>query len=99
MTTTEKQNLQSKSLWRLGVSALGLVTLIGFVINSAAPQIPKPPEGVSHQTLKDFGVVADGKADDTLAIQRAVDAGIGSLRFEKGIYRITKPIEIDLEKV
>ncbi len=99
MTKTERQHLLSKRTWRLGVSALCLATFVGFMIGRAEPQIPRLPEGDGHETLKDFGVVGDGKADDTLAIQRAVDAGIGSLRFEKRIYRTTKPIEIDLDKV
>jgi hypothetical protein len=99
MTKIERQHLMAKSTWRLGVSALCVVALIAFIISSAAPQIPNRPPGDGHETLKDFGATGNGQADDTLAIQRAVDAGIGSLRFEKGIYRITKPIEIDLEKV
>jgi hypothetical protein len=45
------------------------------------------------------GVVGDGIVDNTLAIQRAVDAGVGELRFTKGVYRITKTIDIDLNTV
>jgi hypothetical protein len=44
-------------------------------------------------------VIGDGVADDTQAIQAAVDAGQGHLVFERGLYRITKTIEIDLDQV
>ncbi|MCH5373193.1 MAG: right-handed parallel beta-helix repeat-containing protein, partial [Planctomycetes bacterium] len=46
-----------------------------------------------------FGIVGDGNADDTDAIQRAVDAGLGLIRLPRGIYRITRPIVIELDRV
>ncbi len=46
--------------------------------------------------VSDFGAIGDGLADDSDAIQAAVDAGWGSVRFEKGIYRITKTIVVNL---
>lgn len=36
--------------------------------------------------VKDFGAVGDGKTSDTLAIQRAIDAG-GEVYFPKGVYK------------
>jgi hypothetical protein len=39
----------------------------------------------------------DGKADDTEAIQKAVDGG-GALRFPRGTYKLTSTVVIDLEK-
>ena len=51
------------------------------------------------RTVRDFGAVGDGKADDTTAIQRAVDARIGDVVLPRGVYRVTKPIVIDLDKV
>ena len=50
------------------------------------------------KTVRDFGAAGDGKADDTAAIQQAVDSGIGGVEFPKGSYRITKTITIDLDK-
>lgn len=49
--------------------------------------------------VRRFGAVGDGKADDTAAIQKAVDSGAGAIQFPKGTYRITRPIAIDLDKV
>jgi hypothetical protein len=46
--------------------------------------------------VRSFGAVGDGKADDTVAIQKAADAGTGAILFEKGTYRLTKPITITL---
>ncbi|MDP6517721.1 MAG: hypothetical protein QF926_14035, partial [Alphaproteobacteria bacterium] len=37
-------------------------------------------------------------ADDTAVIQRAVNSRTGEIRFPRGIYRITKPITIDLDR-
>jgi hypothetical protein len=48
--------------------------------------------------VRDFGAVGDGKADDTAAIQKAIDAGIGQVRFPTGVYRLTRPLVIDLDR-
>lgn len=45
-----------------------------------------------------FGAVGDGVADDTDALQHTLDAGDGILRLNKGTYRITKPLVLDLTK-
>ncbi len=47
----------------------------------------------------EHGAKADGRADDSAALQAAVDRGDGVIRLARGTYRITKPIEIDLSKV
>ena len=43
-----------------------------------------------------FGAKGDGVADDTEALQHTIDAGDGVLRLNKGTYRITKPLVLDL---
>jgi parallel beta-helix repeat protein len=48
--------------------------------------------------VREFGAVGDGKADDTAALQKAVDSGKGLIDLGKGVYRITKTIAIDLDK-
>ncbi len=48
--------------------------------------------------VSDFGAIGDGLADDTEAVQAAVEAGWGSVRFEKGAYRITKTITVTLDE-
>jgi hypothetical protein len=49
--------------------------------------------------VRSFGAVGDGKADDTAAIQKAVDSKTGPIQLPRGVYRITRPIVIDLDKV
>jgi len=60
---------------------------------AAALPSARPPQ------LADFGLVGDGVADDAAAIQKAVDAGVGELRFWRGRFRITRPIVVRLDRV
>ena len=61
--------------------------------------LPAPAAKITiAPNIKDFGAVGDGLADDTVAIQRAVDASLRPLAFPPGTYRITKTIEIRLDK-
>lgn len=65
-----------------------------------ADEQPGDQAGASaSRGVRSFGAVGDGRADDTAAIQRAVDAGTGDVRLNKGSYRITGTIVIDLQKV
>jgi parallel beta-helix repeat protein len=52
-----------------------------------------------NPAVRDFGAVGDGRADDRAAIQKAVDDGAGDIRFSRGVYRITKPIIVNLNQV
>jgi hypothetical protein len=54
---------------------------------------------ITERNVRQLGAVGDGKTDDTAVIQIAVNAGGGVVRLPKGIYRITKPIVIELDKV
>ncbi|HUG20249.1 MAG TPA: right-handed parallel beta-helix repeat-containing protein [Planctomycetaceae bacterium] len=47
--------------------------------------------------VRNFGAVGDGIADDTVAVQHAVEQGGGGLEFPPGKYRLTRPVVIDLE--
>lgn len=47
--------------------------------------------------VRSLGARGDGQADDTAAIQKAVDAG-GTITFPTGTYKLTRPITIDLDK-
>jgi len=49
--------------------------------------------------VRSFGATGNGANDDTEAIQRAVNAGIGGLHFSKGIFRLTKTVVVELDKV
>jgi len=47
--------------------------------------------------VADFGAIGDGVADDTDAIQNAVNSKRGLVRFGAGVYRTTRPIVVDLD--
>jgi hypothetical protein len=72
---------------RLGLTAALVITLFG-VAGAWRATRPEAP-----------ALVGDGKTDVTDAIQKAIDAGQGGLHLTKGVYRITKPIVIDLDRV
>jgi parallel beta-helix repeat protein len=48
--------------------------------------------------VRDFGAVGDGRRDDTAALQHALDDGDGTLELGPAVYRITRPLVIDLTK-
>lgn len=80
--------------------ALLLITLGSRLLTTrAAPPDAGPDDVAAAQTVASFGAVGDGVADDTESIQRAVDSGIGDIHLSKGVYRITRPIKIDLDEV
>ncbi len=44
-----------------------------------------------------LGAKGDGQADDTAAVQKAVDAG-GTVQFRTGTYKLTRTVTVDLDK-
>src|SRR5690606_29391757 len=65
---------------------------------SPAPHNHQEPVG-KDGNVRRFGAKGDGKTDDTQAIQAAIDAGTGTVYFPKGSYRITAPLDLDLQKL
>jgi parallel beta-helix repeat protein len=58
----------------------------------------QPTTGIRLKTVLFFGAVGDSATDDTEAVQKAVDSGIGQIVFPSGVYRLTKPVEINLNE-
>ena len=83
--------MQRSKRWIVRIIICAVLSLPGLAVAE--------PERENERDVKDFGAVGDGKADDSAAIQRAVDSKIGVVRLPKGVYRVTKPITIDLDKV
>jgi hypothetical protein len=79
--------------------SLGIVATLAL---TARTQLPPPKMPVDPKifsgNVQDRGAKGDGKADDTEAIQNAVDYSEGAVYFPPGTYRITKPIVIDLAR-
>ena len=84
----------------LGVLAAGAASVGATAVAFAGTT----DNGLSAGNVRDgnvmgYGTKGDGKTDDTRAIQATVDAAVGAVYFPKGIFRITKTIEINLDKV
>jgi len=47
--------------------------------------------------VRDFGATGDGRTDDTKSLRHAVEQGGGALEFPRGTYRLTAPLEINLD--
>ena len=86
--------------WTPILSALvPMMAVAWWIAAEESPQAGPATAAKAVKTVRDFGAVGDGVADDTDAIQRAVDAGIGDICFPRGNYRLTRPIVVDLDKV
>ena len=81
--------------------ALAGGTLVLFLVSFAGTaSIGKQAETTKvYLTVRDFGAIGDGEADDTNAFQRAVDSGRGDVHVPRGTYRLTKTIVVDLNQI
>ncbi|WP_298860666.1 right-handed parallel beta-helix repeat-containing protein [uncultured Gimesia sp.] len=77
--------------------------VVGYLLisssNGNSQNKSQPVQSSATPSVKSYGAIGDGKADDSAAIQKAVDSKIGQIQFPKGVYRITKTIAIDLDKL
>lgn len=89
---------------------LGTIPLLGWwggVLSQGHTQegqgrgVAQRPErsAASVADVRTFGAIGDGQADDTEAIQRAIDRQQGRIVFPKGVYRVTRPLVVDLRRV
>lgn len=91
-------------------AAVGLITIYPYSVSTMNPfsrrqfvgmalagtAVGAPPDPKCNVLA--FGATGDGTSDDTDAIQRAVDAGLGAAHFTKGVYRLTRTIQLDLSR-
>jgi hypothetical protein len=75
--------------------ALALAGTLALTGHSQQP-VKGPPGKPVTGNVRDHGAMGDGVADDTAAIEAALQAG--SVTFPRGTYRVTKTITIDLAK-
>jgi hypothetical protein len=76
--------------------------MLGFIIAMRLPLLPALfalcfQVIASAAEVGDYGAIGDGVADDSDAIQAAVDAEEGGVRFGKGVYRLTRTITVKLD--
>lgn len=70
-------------------------SLAAILVFSSVPILAQTK--VAETLVTAHAATGDGKTDDTAAIQKAVDGG-GTVRFARGVYRLTTPVVIDLDK-
>jgi len=79
----------------LGACLAGVFLIAGAGrLTGEAPGAP-PREA----TVRHFGAIGDGAADDTAALEAAVASRLGEVRLPSGVYRVTRTIHIDLDRV
>ncbi|PQO38129.1 hypothetical protein C5Y97_08600 [Blastopirellula marina] len=96
-------NTRSSRLWSPRAKRIGGILLVGLVMGWAvgADTMWHDPalDWQLDANIQTFQVSRDGKHDDTIALQRMIDSGIGSIHLPRGTYRITKPLVVNLDKV
>jgi hypothetical protein len=64
-----------------------------------AAQNEPPAALAADATVRFFGAKGDGISDDAAALQKAVESKAGTIRLPSGTYKLSKTIEVDLDKV
>jgi hypothetical protein len=59
-----------------------------------SPKILSEPDPANWANVDDFGAVGDGVADDTAAIQKAMDSGKPAVLFPKNVYNVNGTVAI-----
>lgn len=58
----------------------------------------EPAMALPGGDVRRFGAVGDGRHDDTAALQKAVDSGVGHIVLPSGTYRLSRSITADLSR-
>jgi hypothetical protein len=64
-----------------------------------SPASPASATRVVAGDVRNFGAVGDGQHDDTAAIQKAIESGLGRILLPPGTYRLTRSLVVDLNRV
>jgi hypothetical protein len=74
------------------------VIAVAFIILFTDLTICSSAKDLNQDNIRSIDTAVDSVNDDTVALQKIVDSGAGVIRL-RGIYRITKPIVINLDEV
>ncbi|HEV8693281.1 MAG TPA: glycoside hydrolase family 55 protein [Lysobacter sp.] len=97
MSDFEHDNARRRAV----ASALG-ASLLGFQSGTVEAQTSSDAKRRDTVSVKDFGAASDGVADDTAAIQAAINSfsgGRGVVFFPPGTYRVTNTIKVAKNRV
>jgi hypothetical protein len=87
----------------LPVLILGAAFLLAshavYLRGQTAAKTARPASAAPAHAPANYGAKGDGQADDTDALQKAIDAGTGTIFLQGGTFRITRPLTVDLAKV
>jgi hypothetical protein len=95
MTAPEEEAEVSRKWIAFGI--VGAAIVAGWIVSAAPPEREARDTPGDSGSVVEFGATGDGITDDAVAIERAILSGVGHVRFPKGVYRITRPIVIDLD--
>ncbi|MCR9117363.1 MAG: right-handed parallel beta-helix repeat-containing protein [bacterium] len=74
-----------------------LVSVVGLALLQFLPTSENNIEAAEPSLPLNADLQGDGVADDTQALQAMIDDQRGDVQLPKGVYRITKPLVIDLD--
>ncbi len=90
--------MKRSSLLIFAFAGIALIVL-PIALTHAGDIREQPIAKNSFVSVRDFGAVGDGKADDAGAFQRAIDSGRGDIFVPRGTYRLSKTVVADLDRV
>lgn len=91
----------NRTCWSL-IGCCALALLAGQVLYSQGqtrPAATPAQPATNDSTSVNFGAKGDGEADDTDVLQKAIDSRAGAIFLQRGTFKITKPLVVDLSKV
>ena len=97
MKSSEKASIAYRRKFLAFIATAAASLGVTSAYSQAASKDESPDGGGSDGNVRRFGAKGDGRADDSAAVQAAINAAPGSVYFPKGRYRITKTIKVDLD--
>ena len=91
----EENTMDRREFVNKGVLA-AMATGAGATLSTASAG--EGETGSARRSVKSFGARGDGKTDDSTALEKALASDTGTLVFDRGVYKISRTILVDLSK-